>query len=119
MKILIDTNMMLVPHQFGVDIFEFLREYEMFTLSSCIDELKKLSKKRGDDGLAARVGVRLIKENKIRTVKTKEKGDKSILNYALREKCAVATNDKGLMEALKTNHIKIIRLKQKKYLAEE
>ena len=42
MKVLIDTNMMLVPHQFGVDIFEFLREYEIITLSSCMDELRKL-----------------------------------------------------------------------------
>ena len=119
MKILLDTNMMLVPHQFGVDIFEFLREYEIITLSSCMDELRKLSKKRGDEGLAARVGLKLLKENRVKTAKTKEKGDKSILNYAVREKCAVATNDKGLIEALKTNHVKIIRLKQKKYLAEE
>src|SRR3989338_3080201 len=54
MKVLIDTNMMLVPHQFGVDIFEFLREYEIFTLSSCASELKKLSREKGDDGIAAR-----------------------------------------------------------------
>ena len=51
MKILIDTNMLLVPHQFGVDIYEFLKEYEMVTLSSCVDELKKLSRKRGDGGV--------------------------------------------------------------------
>ena len=119
MKILLDTNMLLVPHQFGVDIFEFLKEYEILTLSSCIDELKKLSKKRGDEGLAARVGMKLLKENHVKAVKTKEKGDKSILNYAVKEKCAVATNDKGLIEALKTNHVKIIRLKQKRYLSEE
>lgn len=118
MKILIDTNMLLVPHQFGVDIFEFLREYEMITLSSCIGELKKLSRKRGDDGLAARVGLKLVKEN-VNIIKTKEKGDKSILIYALREKCAVATNDKELIKALKSKGIRIIRLKQKKYLAEE
>ena len=119
MKVLIDTNMLLVPHQFGVDIFKFLKDYEMLTLSSCVDELKKLSKKKGDDGIAARVGIKLMEENKVKPVRTKEKGDKSILNYALQEKCAVATNDKGLIEALKTNRIKIIRLKQKKYLAEE
>lgn len=119
MKILLDTNMLLVPHQFGVDIFEFLKDYEMLMLSSCMGELKKLAKKRGDDGLAARVGLKLLKENKIKAVRTKEKGDKSILDYAAREGCAVATNDKGLIEALKANHIKIIRLKQKKYLSEE
>ena len=119
MKILLDTNFMMIPNQFGVDIFEFLKDYEVFTLSSCLDELKKLAKKKGKDGLAAKVALKLVKEKGVKIVRTKEKGDKAILNYAAVAKCSVGTNDKELIKALKNNGIKIIRLKQKRYLAED
>ncbi len=119
MKILLDTNFMMIPNQFGVDIFEFLKDYEILTPSSCVDELKKLSKKRGKDGMAAKVAIRLIKEKKVEVIRAREKGDRAILNYAVQEKCSVGTNDKELIKALKNNGIKIIRLKQKKYLAED
>ena len=118
MKILLDTNFLMMPHQFGVDIFEFLKDYEMLTLSSCVEELRKLSKKRGDDGKAAKIALKLVKDRGIEVAKTKEKGDRAILVYALREKCTVGTNDIGLMKSLKNGGIKIIRLRQKKYLEE-
>lgn len=119
MKIILDANFLMMPHQFGVDIFEYLKDYEIETLSPVIEELKKLAKKRNDDGIAAKVALKLTKENKVKIIRTKETADKAILDLAVREKCAVGTNDKALIEALKENHIKIIRLKQKKFLAEE
>ncbi|HLC76799.1 MAG TPA: nucleotide-binding protein [archaeon] len=118
MKIILDTNFMMVPNQFGVDIFEFLKDYEIFTLSSCMDELKKIAKKKGKDGLAAKVALKLVKEKGVTIIKTKEKGDKSILNYAVREKCSVGTNDKELIAKLRKQSIKILRLRQKKYIEE-
>ena len=119
MKVILDTNFMLVPHQFGVDIFEFLKDYEVATLSSCISELRTLSKKRSDDGKAAKVALKLVKEKKIEIIKVKENGDPAIISYASKEKCIVATNDIELIKILKKNGVKIIRLRQKKYLEEE
>ena len=119
MKIILDTNFMMIPHQFGVDIFEFLKYYQIETVSPCVDELKKLSRKKGDDGIAARVALKLLKENRVKIIKSREKADKAILSYAAKERCAVGTNDKELIKALKNNDIKIIRLKQKKYLIED
>lgn len=119
MKILLDTNFMMIPHQFGVDIFEFLKDYEIATLSPCIEELKKLAKKKSDDGTAAKIALKLAKANKVRIIKAKDAADKAILEYALQEKCTVGTNDKDLIKALKENDIKIIRLRQKRYLTEE
>jgi len=119
MKILLDTNFLMLPAQFGVDIFEYLDCYEIITLSSCVDELKRIAKKRGKDAAAAKVALKLIKENNVKAVRTKEKADKAILNYAANEKCAVGTNDKNLIARLKKHGIKIIRLRQKKYLVEE
>ncbi|HLD39026.1 MAG TPA: DNA-binding protein [archaeon] len=119
MKVLLDTNMLLAPHQFGIDIFEFLKDYEMITLSSCRAELRKLSHKRCDDGKAAKIALMLLKEKKIPVVRVREQGDRAILNYALQERCSVATNDIDLIKALKTYAIKVIRIRQKKYLVEE
>ena len=120
MKVLLDTNFLLMPNQFGIDIFEYLKFYDVFTLSQCVDELKKLSKGKGKDGRAARIGLDLIKKNDIEVVKSPEKTtDRAILAYAVRENCMVGTNDKELIKALKKKGIKIIRLKQKKYLVEE
>jgi rRNA-processing protein FCF1 len=119
MKVLLDSNMLMVPNQFGVDIFEFLKYDHPVTLTSCIAELKKLSRRKTKDGKAARVALQLVKQKKIEVIKTKKRGDAALMDYALRERCAVATNDKELIAKLKKEEIKIIRLRQEKYLAEE
>jgi len=120
MKVLLDTNFLLVPHQFGVDIFEFLSLYDIATLDLCVKELKKLGRKNSKDSAAARIGLKLIKDRNVEIIKSKEKkADLAILKYALKEKCTVATNDKKLIKDLKRYGIKIIRLRQNKYLIEE
>lgn len=119
MKVLLDANFLMLPNQFGIDIFEYLNFYDLFTLSSIVKELSKISKQRGKDGKAAKVALDLLGMKGIRIVETNLKGDKAIISYALKEKCKVATNDQELMSILKKNGIKIIRMKQKKFLEEE
>jgi rRNA-processing protein FCF1 len=119
MKIILDTNFLMIPHQFGIDIYDFLKDYEISTLSLCIDELKKLAKKKGDNGIAAKVALELIKKNKVNIIRSKGKADKAIIDYAVMHDFFVGTNDKEMIEALKEHRIKIIRLKQSKYLTED
>ena len=119
MKVILDTNFMMIPHQFGVDIYEFLKYYRVATLSSCIHELKKLSEKKSEEGKAARIALELAERSKIEIIKTEKKGDSAIIDYAIENKCAVATNDKEMIKTLKSKNIRIIRLRQKKYLVEE
>lgn len=120
MKVLIDTNFFLLPNQFGIDIFQELGFYDLVTLSSCMEELKRLSAKKSKDGMAAKIALKLIGMKDVDIVAPKAKNcDKAILDYAAREDCMVATNDKALIKALKSRGVKIIRLKQKKYLTEE
>ena len=119
MKVLLDTNFMMLPNQFGVDIFEYLKYDDAFTLSSCVGELKKLGRERTRDGLAARIALQLIEKNRVKVVETEEEGDAAVMDYAINNKCAVGTNDANLIKALKDKGIKIIRLRQKKYLTQE
>jgi uncharacterized protein len=119
MKALLDTNFLLLPHQFGVDIFEYLKFYDLATLDVCIKELNKLAKNRGEKGMGARVALQLLKTKNVAVEKAKEKTvDKALLEYAVNNRCVVGTNDKVLIKALKVQGIKIIRLKQNKYLEE-
>jgi len=116
MECLLDTNFLMVPVQFKVDIFSELGEYELVTLDNCIAELKKISKGKNRDAVAAKIAMKMT-EGRVRVVSTTVKiTDTAIVNYARKHGCAVATNDQNLMKTLKKYGIKIIRLRQKKYL---
>lgn len=114
--IIIDTNILLeLKH---VDIFdellEFLRYNEPVILSSTIEELKQINNKD------AKLALELIAVRGIKIIPTDEKStDKAILSMAKPGEDAVVTNDRKLIKALKEKNIKVIRLRQRKYLVEE
>jgi uncharacterized protein len=114
MKILLDTNFLLVPVQFKVDIFSELSG-ELYTTSSCIAELEKLSSTMEKDAAAARVALTLVKEKGVKIIETTGNADASLVTEA-EKGYVVATNDKILIKKLKSNAIKVLRLKQKKYI---
>jgi rRNA-processing protein FCF1 len=121
-KIIIDTNFLLIPAQFKIDIFRKLEEFggEFVVLEPSLDELKKLVKYKSKSGMQARIVLHMLNKKNIAAVKTAEKSaDDAIVKYASENRCAVATNDKKLIKRLKINEIKIIRLRQKKYFIME
>ena len=117
MKIILDTNFLLMPAQFKIDVFKEVKKFgKPVTIKPCIDELEKISKKKGKTGTQARTALEMIKK-KIKIVKTREKNaDRAILRYALKADIAVATNDRKLIKKLKNNGISVIRMRQRKYL---
>lgn len=111
MQIVVDTNMLIAQVKFRVNVIEMLRDLgQPVILSSVINEIKKLAEKQWE----ARTCLKLIKELKI--VKTRKKGDESILEYAQKNKCIVATNDTKLISKLKKSGIRVARMRQKKYI---
>ncbi len=120
-KIILDTNMLLVPTQFNVNIFEEIEkivegQYQLIVLDSIIKELEKIAGTQKKDSSAAKVALQLIKNRNIRVIKAHEKStDKSIIEM-VDDDTIVATNDKALKERLKKRNVKIIYLKSKKYL---
>jgi rRNA-processing protein FCF1 len=119
MKIILDTNFLLLPAQLKIDIFS-LRSYgTLATLDACIRELEKISKGRGKSAGQAKVGLALIKDRKIKKLKTRQSADKALLAYGKRYSYTIATNDRKLIKILKNNGIRIVRLRQKKYFVVE
>lgn len=119
MKILLDTNFTLIPAQFKVDIFSELANNQLYILDKTLEELKNIVKKQSlKHKKAAKLALTLIKKNKVKILKTKSKlkTDDLILETAKKIKAAVATQDKLLKQKLKKNKVKIITLRQKKYL---
>ena len=120
-KIILDTNMLLVPAQFKVDIFDEIQNiisdsYQLIVLDASINELKKISESKKKDSGAAKMALQFIDNKAIDVVKTKEKSvDKAILEF-VDEDIIVATNDKLLQQKLRKKSVKVIYLRGKKKL---
>jgi len=120
-KILLDTNFLLIPAQFNVDIFTeidriMLTNYKIYILDKTIDELEKLTKdpkQKLRDRNAAKLGLQLIKAKKINIIKTNEDLLVDDLIVKLQKDYIIATQDMILKKRLKT---KTIVLRQKKHL---
>ena len=122
MKVLLDTNALTVPEQFGVDIFSELHRLgyiEYLVPSPVLRELKHLtaSADKGKDKVAARVGLGLA--GQCRILEAVGDADTSLEELAEREGAAVFTNDKELKKRLFSRGITVIYLRQGQYLVVE
>lgn len=121
-KIIIDTNFLMIPYKFKVDIFsEFNRvcnfNYGLFAFEQTIGELKKiLATQSGKDKKAAEFGLKLIKLKNIEIIPSKERNaDSAILNNMDKDSI-VATQDALLKKQLVEKGASVIWMRQKKYL---
>ena len=122
-KILLDTNFLLIPVQFKVDIFSEIERicnfnYKLFVLDKIIEELKGIIQhQKGKDKDAAKLALKLIALKGINIIKTEKNitTDTTIIDTA-KKGFIVATQDKDLKKRLKAESISLIILRQKKYL---
>ncbi|MFH1786421.1 MAG: PIN domain-containing protein [archaeon] len=122
-KLLLDTNFLMVPFQFGVDIYsEFDRilhePYTMFTITAVEDELVRLSKTKP----AAAAALKLAKLKKVRIIQnpadSPQGTDPKILAAAESEGAAVCTNDSALRRQARVKGLRVITLRQMSHLVE-
>jgi len=123
-KVILDTNILMVPEQFNVDVFSEIdrimdSEYSILIPDSIINELKELSRSaRGKDKRAAKIGLMMADDHK--TAETESVGDDAVIELALSiENTVVATNDKELKEKLREKGIPLIYLRQGSHLIKE
>jgi len=119
--VLLDTNALMMPYQFRIDLFEELRDllgsYEPVILSEVVNELERLSGGHGKEAAAARLGLEISRKCAVVESGTDEGTvDDRISGYALRHGGMVLTNDRALRNQLLSNRIPVIALKNQKKL---
>lgn len=119
--VLLDTNALMMPSQFRIDLFEELREllgsYEPVVLAEVVNELMRLSAGHGKDAAAARLGLEMSRKCTLAESGSDEGTvDERISAYAGRHGGMVLTNDRALRNQLLTQRIPVISLKNQKKL---
>ncbi len=122
--IIIDTNFLMIPYKFKVDIFsEFKRicnfNYRLVIFEQTIDELNYIMKKQsGKDKMAAKFALKLIPLKNIDIIKSEQShvSVDSLILKNLNKETIVATNDINLKKELLKKDTPVVILRQKKYL---
>lgn len=111
-----------MPSQFRIDLFGELREllgsFEPVVLSGILKELAGLSRAKGRDGAAARLGLSLGEQCTVvpSAEMESESVDAQVIEYATKNSCLVVTNDRRVREALFARGIGVISLRNQKKL---
>lgn len=122
-NVILDTNFMLIPFYFGVDIFSEIDRicpfaYRLVMLSPSIRELEEIeTNQRGKSKKAAAMARALLNAKPV-TIQETDEGhvDDIIVKTARPGSDIVATQDKGLRKRLREHGVARIVLRQKKYL---
>ena len=122
-KIILDTNFLFVPFKFNVDIiseFErlFSKNYKLFIFSSTIKELDNLKNKKSKDRKLIPLIQKFLVNYNVSVIKSIGNYTDKIILENLDENYIIATNDIELRKKIieKNSSIKILILRQKKYL---
>ncbi len=117
-SVILDTNALMIPYQFGVDVFSELEKmgyHELLVPEGVVKELNKLHiHAKGKDRTAASVALSLMDRCSI--IEAKGNPDDVIIKLAEERDAAVVTNDVELKKRLKEKKIPTIYLRQKKRL---
>ena len=123
--VVLDTNMLTVPAQFGLDIFkeaerELERNVDFVVIEPVVWELdKKLEQLSGAARQKFKVAIDLLKRCTIKNVSdsiTSLPVDQQILVFAKSINGVIATNDKGLIDQAIAEGIPVLFLRGKKRL---
>ncbi|MBI2101755.1 DUF188 domain-containing protein [Candidatus Woesearchaeota archaeon] len=121
-RIILDTNFLLIPIQFRVDIFSELGRICNFNYNLCIfeqtiSELKNIIEKQsGKSKKAAQFALKLIRLKNIGIIKSGQKDTDSLILENLDKNTIVATQDIELKRQLLKKGTSVVILRKKKYL---
>ena len=122
-KIILDTNFLFVPFKFNTDIiseFErlFSKNYKLFIFSSTLKELDNLKNKKSKDRKLIPLIQKFLVNYNVSVIKSIGNYTDKIILENLDENYIIATNDIELRKKIieKNSSIKILILRQKKYL---
>ena len=122
-RVIIDTNFLLIPSEFRVDIFTEIErlvpsDYKLFIMDGTITELHKIMKSKfnkSKDKLNAKIGLQLVENKKIAKIESRGHVDDVIVDISDKD-TIVATSDRELRRRLRTKGIRLIGLRKIQYL---
>jgi rRNA-processing protein FCF1 len=120
-RVLLDTNALLIPGQFGIDIFvelqRLLGKIELCVLPETRTELEKIARGKGKDAASARLALTIYARCTV--LGGGEPGgnvDEQLVSRAVSDCCIVVTNDRILRNRLLQKGIRVISLRRQKVL---
>ena len=118
-KVIIDTNGLMIPGQFGIDIFSELQQLGFFSYivpSASVKELEKIvSTGRGKDRTAAKIALSLLERCTI--IDRNGYADDIIIDMAVGMDAAVLTNDMELKKRLCSKGVTNVYLRDRTRLS--
>ncbi len=116
--VILDTNALMMPAQFNVDLFEGLREllgaYDALVPAEVVYELRGLSMGRGKDAAAARFGLTVATRCTVLSELAEDiPVDDKVIRTAEMFNAVVVTNDRELRSRLKQHRIPVVVLRSR------
>ena len=118
--VVLDTNFLLLPFQFKIDILrelDYLIDYSHhYVISSrTVKELQKIAGAIGKDGMAARLALKMVEasKTKIEIIQNDQYVDEWIEEYAKLNSAIVCTNDSRLRRKLLDSDLKVVSMKSR------
>ena len=118
-RIILDTNMLLIPGSLGVDISRELKrimttQYNVYVLQATIDELKKMAVGASKKAQNAKLGLTIA--NTLGVIKKQGYADDILVEEAKKKDTFIATQDQDLKRRLVDIQAPHIVLRQRKIL---
>ena len=118
-KVIIDTNGLMIPGQFGIDIFSELQQLGFFSYivpSASVKELEKIvSTGRSKDRTAAKIALSLL--DRCTIIEKNGYADDIIIDLAVGMDAAVLTNDTELKKRLCSKGVTNVYLRDRTRLS--
>lgn len=121
-KVILDTNFLMIPLQFRVDIFSELNRichfnYKLLVYGQTIDELKNVMQKQsGKNKKVAQFALKLIKLKNIEIIESEQRDVDSLILENLDKDTIVATQDIMLKKEVLEKGSLVVILRKKKHL---
>ena len=118
-KVIIDTNGLMIPGQFGIDIFSELEQlgfYSYIVPSASVKELERIvATGRGKDRSAAKIALSLL--DRCTIINKNGYADDIIIDMAIGMDTAVLTNDTELKKRLCSKGVTNVYLRDRTRLS--
>lgn len=114
MDILLDTNILLSIFEIKLDILRLIDEEfgvgKYFTLPQVIGELQQMRSKESV------MALQLARRIPLKAYESTKPVDDALIDYCEANSCMLATQDVELQQKAKSKHLKVVGIRQQRYL---